>query len=120
MGWTTPFDFNSADFLNSIKIFKQLLESKSNLNNFQCNIEQEQLKEIVQDKVDFDGLKYLMGEVNYVGKLTNKIDREKMRIYIKNFISQNVLQNGFKFFNKYELPIKFSKSYIFKAIDQIS
>lgn len=34
LGWTTPFDFSSADFLNSIKILKELLESRANLNNF--------------------------------------------------------------------------------------
>ena len=34
-----PYSFNTADFGNSIKILKEIVESPLNLKNYQCNID---------------------------------------------------------------------------------
>lgn len=39
------------------------------------------------ENIDFKGLKYLIGEVSYVGKLADDIDRQKMRILIDKYLS---------------------------------
>lgn len=58
--------------------------------------------------------------MSYVGKLVNDLDRQKMRIYVKNFINCEVLKEEFKFFKKYTLPKKFNQETLQSLINQIS
>ncbi len=43
-GWNMPYEFTSADFSNSIKTLKEIVECPLNLKNYECNIDEEDLK----------------------------------------------------------------------------
>lgn len=64
---------------------------------------------MMSNEIDFKGLMYVIGEVNYVGKLANEFDRQKMRIYVNRFINSDIFEYGYKFFKKYPIPSKFTK-----------
>jgi hypothetical protein len=34
LGWTIPYEFNTADFINSIKILKEIVESPLSIKNY--------------------------------------------------------------------------------------
>ena len=40
--------------------------------------------------MDFKALRYMLGEIGYVGKLADDIDRAKMNILVRHFLSNTV------------------------------
>ena len=52
---------------------------------------------IKEEEIDFAGLKYLIGEINYIGKMADEIDRNKMKILIERHLDPSILEKNFKF-----------------------
>lgn len=76
------------------------MESSLDINRFQCNIDTEDLENTVNhDLIDFSSLQYLIGQVSYVGKLADDMDRQKMRIYVNKFLTKEILTKNHKFFS---------------------
>jgi len=46
------------------------------------------------DEVDFRALRYMLGEVGYIGKLADDIDRVKMTLLISHFINPNIFKQN--------------------------
>lgn len=82
------YRFGTADFISAVKVLKEVLECRRDITRYECNIDTETLQEEIDlENIDFKGLKYLIGEVSYVGKLADDIDRQKMRILIDKYLS---------------------------------
>jgi len=44
------------------------------------------------EHIDFKALRYMVGEIGYIGKLADDIDRAKMNLLVEYFINPNILQ----------------------------
>ena len=61
------------------------------MERYECNIDlEEEVKKISLDEVDFKALQYMLGEIGYVGKLADDIDRAKMNILVNHLLSKTV------------------------------
>jgi dynein heavy chain, axonemal len=87
-GWNLKYEFHTTDYLNSLQTLKEVAESALELEKYECNIDLEEEKEKLKaDEIDFKALRYMLGEIGYVGKLADDIDRAKMKIIIDQFIN---------------------------------
>ena len=71
---------------------------------FKCNIDAEFMQENEKKEVDFDGLRYMVGEVNYIGKMADNIDRQKMRIIVSKHLNKDILQSNHQMWQGTKLP----------------
>lgn len=53
----------------------------------------DELEKVKVDEIDFKALRYMIGEIGYVGKLADDIDRTKMTLLIEQFVSPNIFNN---------------------------
>ena len=65
----------------------------------------------IGEEVDYKALKYMIGDIGYVGKLADDIDRIKMNLLINEFINSNIFNK-----NK-ELETKSIKSIDFSLLE---
>lgn len=49
------------------------------------------------DKTPFDALKYLTGECNYGGRVTEALDRRTLLVLIEDYYCESILEDGYKF-----------------------
>eukprot|EP00761_Pharyngomonas_kirbyi_P008673 gb/GECH01008685.1/.p1 GENE.gb/GECH01008685.1/~~gb/GECH01008685.1/.p1 ORF type:complete len:4033 (+),score=845.30 gb/GECH01008685.1/:1-12099(+) len=87
LGWNKKYEFNESD----LEVSQMWLEIF--------------LKE--QDKLPWDSLRYVIGEINYGGRVTDPWDRRLLLTILNNYFSPEILQEGYKF----------STSGIYKAPD---
>ena len=83
--WNFPPSYSTSDFIGSIFAVKSICQKKDQLHDFHCNLDIEEVeKQLNSSEIDYAGLRYLIGETCYVGKLSDNIDRKKMRIIVEN------------------------------------
>ena len=74
-------------------MMKEIAENPLNIENYLCNIDLEEEKgKLNVEDIDFKALKFMIGDVGYVGKLADDIDRLKMNILIDHFISPEIFK----------------------------
>lgn len=76
LGWNIPYEFTAADFAISQSQLKMFLNQ--------------------YDLVPYEALNYMAAEANYGGRVTDPMDRRLIKIILKNFYSDAILQDGFK------------------------
>ena len=92
-GWNLKYEFHTSDYLHSLQMMKEIAENPLNIENYLCNIDLEEEKgKLNVDDIDFKALKFMIGDVGYVGKLADDIDRLKMNILIDHFISPEIFK----------------------------
>ena len=86
LGWNIPYEWNNSDLTISIKLLKMYLEE--------------------QEEVPFDTLRYITGEVNYGGRVTDHWDQRTMNSIISRLICSEMLDDTYRFDNqgKYYAP----------------
>lgn len=49
------------------------------------------------DKTPFEALKYLTGECNYGGRVTEGLDRRTLMVLLEDYYNESLLDDGYKF-----------------------
>jgi len=80
LGWNIPYDYNQSDFYISVKQMHNLLQD-TDPDNVEKAIK---------------SLRYLIGECNYGGRVTDDKDRRLLNALLKDFASSEILKPDYK------------------------
>ena len=94
IGWNRPYEFNDTYF------FISLSQLQTCINHY--------------NKIPFDLLQYLIGKLNYGGKITLKQDEETFMAILETFINERVLTDERD--NYYQAPKVFSLQHFKKKV----
>ncbi len=82
LGWNLPYEFNSSDF----EVAVLQLQSVLNINS---------------ERVPFNVLKYITGDVIYGGRVTDDYDRRCLLNILDNFFNEQVNQEDHNYCDEY-------------------
>jgi hypothetical protein len=85
IGWNIPYEFNPSDLAISRKHLKTFLAES-------------------RESVPFEALTYVIGELNYGGRVTDRWDRRLLLSLLQRFFSENTLRKNFSFGKHYPSP----------------
>lgn len=77
IGWNIPYGFNEHDLRISVKQLKMFIEE-------------------YPDKVPFEAIKYLTGECNYGGRVTDDKDRILIKTILEDFYNDKMFSDEYK------------------------
>ena len=107
LGWNILYEFNDSDLETSITILKLLLESNEN--------------------IPWEAIRYVIGEINYGGRVTDEWDRRCLNEILKQFCNESILIDDWQLTasTKYLSPISnenidFYKNFIHELPDSES
>lgn len=86
IGWNIPYEFNPSDFAIS----------RRHLRTF--------LGEAINGIIPFEALTYVIGELNYGGRVTDRWDRRLLLSLLSRFFSENITARGFSLGANYPAP----------------
>ncbi|OHT04040.1 Dynein heavy chain family protein [Tritrichomonas foetus] len=87
IGWNIPYEFNPSDFAISRRHLKMFL-AEAGLN----------------DIIPFEALSYVIGELNYGGRVTDAWDRRLLMSLLNRFFSDSINDSTFSLGDGYSLP----------------
>lgn len=95
--WNFTPSYSLNDFMSSIFVLRAICHKREQLEDYACNIDMDYIEKDIdrikqneqeegnkEQSVDFVGLRYIIGETCYVGKMSDNVDRKKMRIIVQN------------------------------------
>ena len=86
IGWNIPYEFNPSDYNISLKHLKIFLS------------------EATDGEIPFEALSYVIGELNYGGRVTDKWDRRLLLSLLRRFFSEDIDRPSFSFGERYMAP----------------
>ena len=86
IGWNIPYEFNPSD----------LMISRRHLRAF--------LTQSIHGDIPFEYLSYVIGELNYGGRVTDPYDRRLLLSLLNKYFCENVMKPGFTIGPRYPLP----------------
>uniref|UniRef100_A0A7S1KLW9 AAA+ ATPase domain-containing protein n=2 Tax=Percolomonas cosmopolitus TaxID=63605 RepID=A0A7S1KLW9_9EUKA len=88
LGWCVPYEFNSADLECSVLFL------------------QRHMYEFDVKKMQWDTIRYMIGAVQYGGRITDDFDQRLLDTFCDKWINKKVFSSGFEFFKGYDVPLK--------------
>jgi dynein heavy chain len=101
LGWNVYYEFNESDLRISMRQLKMMLEE--------------------YEKVPYKALNYLAGECNYGGKVTDDWDRRTLKYLLKDFYTDDILYDHYRFQNlpQYHIPAAFEVMQVLEFIEKL-
>ena len=85
IGWNIPYEFNPSDFYISRRHLRTFLSESGN-------------------EVPFEALSYVIGELNYGGRVTDRWDRRLLLSLLRRYFSEDINSPMFSFGARYKAP----------------
>ncbi len=76
LGWNIRYEFNTSDLECSMMTMRMFLQE--------------------QELIPWPALEYVIGQINYGGRVTDDLDRRCLMSILRQFITKNVLDDAYR------------------------